>query len=345
MKTTKKHITFVGIDISKKHFDVATYAQKEHGKKFHKRYSMEERSMKECLKDLRKNGLDLNKTLFCSECTGDYGRKLNAFFQKKKIDYWEESPVKIKKSFRILRGKSDQIDAYRIASYAYRYQEEFKPKQPKSLPFRIVVQLLALRMLLVKTTKMLKVFGKEKQACLDRKELGKVPQYVQKLHEMLVSILKEVDADLAEWASKDGGLKRKLDCALSVPNIGLITGISLIVRIDSAGTGRLQAKQLACYAGVAPFEYSSGSSVRGRTQVSTFGDKGLKRKLHMCAMSSVRKMKQPPSFIRSYYERKVEEGKNKMSVLNAVRYKLLSRVVACVRDDRLYTEDYERRAV
>ncbi|MBK7113906.1 MAG: transposase [Flavobacteriales bacterium] len=50
----------------------------------------------------------------------------------------------------------------------------------------------------------------------------------------------------------------------------------------------LQHARLSCHAGVAPFERSSGSSVRGRTQVSHQADKSLKTLLHMSALVSVR---------------------------------------------------------
>ena len=39
-----------------------------------------------------------------------------------------------------------------------------------------------------------------------------------------------------------------------------------------------------------------------------------------------------------YYERKVREGKNKMSVLNAVKNKLLARVVAVVNKQQEYVK-------
>ena len=49
--------------------------------------------------------------------------------------------------------------------------------------------------------------------------------------------------------------------------------------------------------------------------------------LHMAAISSV----QHNSELHQYYQRKVQEGKNKMSVINAVRNKLLHRIVAVVK--------------
>ncbi|MBK7103622.1 MAG: IS110 family transposase [Flavobacteriales bacterium] len=54
------------------------------------------------------------------------------------------------------------------------------------------------------------------------------------------------------------------------------------------GFARFNTPRLSCHAGVAPFERSSGSSVRGRTQVSHQADKSLKTLLHMSALVSAR---------------------------------------------------------
>ena len=92
------------------------------------------------------------------------------------------------------------------------------------------------------------------------------------------------------------------------------------------------AKQLACFSGVAPFAYQSGTSVRGKTKVHPMANKPLKTALHMCALSAI----QLKGDMKLYFDRKVKEGKNKMAILNAIRNKLLHRVFACVRDRRLY---------
>jgi transposase len=44
--------------------------------------------------------------------------------------------------------------------------------------------------------------------------------------------------------------------------------------------------------------------------------------------------------LKEFYERKVEQGKNKMSVLNAVRNKLVLRIFAVVRENRKYEKNY-----
>ncbi|MDM1328102.1 IS110 family transposase, partial [Myroides odoratimimus] len=93
-----------------------------------------------------------------------------------------------------------------------------------------------------------------------------------------------------------------------------------------------EARQLASYCGVVPFEYTSGKCVKGKPKVHFMSNKKLKKLLHMCALSSIR---HDPE-MKSYYERKVGDGKHKMLVLNNVRNKLVQRICACVKDKKMY---------
>jgi hypothetical protein len=77
---------------------------------------------------------------------------------------------------------------------------------------------------------------------------------------------------------------------------------------------------------VAPFAYSSGTSIRGKTRVSPLADMKLKSLLNMCALVAIRRDKE----LRGYYERKLAEGKPKMLVINNVRCKLLARIFAVI---------------
>ena len=97
------------------------------------------------------------------------------------------------------------------------------------------------------------------------------------------------------------------------------------------------AKQLACYVGVVPFIYQSGSSVKRKSSVSTFANKPLKNLLHMYAISA-RIHKEE---FRKYFERKIAKGKYIMCVLNAIRNKIVQRIYACVtncRSDKILLE-------
>ena len=86
---------------------------------------------------------------------------------------------------------------------------------------------------------------------------------------------------------------------------------------------------------------TSGSSVRGRTKVSVYADKVLKKVLHMAAMRA----STLEGELRDYYLRKVNEGKNKMSVLNALRNKLIHRIIAVINRNQPYLKNHQNHLI
>ena len=87
------------------------------------------------------------------------------------------------------------------------------------------------------------------------------------------------------------------------------------------------ARQLVCYVGSAPFEYSSGTSIKGKTKTHPIANRQLKALLTNSAFSALKYDKE----IRTYYDRKTEEGKAPMSVINAVRCKQIYRIFSVVK--------------
>jgi len=95
-------------------------------------------------------------------------------------------------------------------------------------------------------------------------------------------------------------------------------------------------KKFACYCGVAPFPRESGKSV-APYRISSIANKKMKSLLHTSAMSCISHNGE----LRDYYKRKtVLDGKPKMAVLNAVRFKLILRVFACVNQNRAYEKSF-----
>lgn len=77
-------------------------------------------------------------------------------------------------------------------------------------------------------------------------------------------------------------------------------------------------------------------SHRVGTRVSHVANKQMKKLLHMAALSVVSQQRE----LAYYYQRKEEQGNNKMSVINAIRNKIIHRVFACIRDNRKYKKNY-----
>lgn len=69
-------------------------------------------------------------------------------------------------------------------------------------------------------------------------------------------------------------------------------------------------------------------------------NKELKKMLHLCALTAIQ---HSPEF-KQYYERKKAEGKNSMSVLNAIRNKIVLRAVAVVNNQKKYVPNYQKAA-
>jgi transposase len=152
----------------------------------------------------------------------------------------------------------------------------------------------------------------------------------------VVKDIAKVDKEIQLLVSEDSHINTQFKQATSVPGIGKITALNMII-----STGEFkrisEPKKFACYSGIAPFEHTSGSSIRGKTRVSKMANMALKKLLHLAAMSAI----QCCGELKAFYHRKVTEGKNKMSVINAVRNKLISRVFACIKHGRMYQKDYQ----
>ncbi len=129
---------------------------------------------------------------------------------------------------------------------------------------------------------------------------------------------------------EDEQIQKHFRLITSVVGIGMIarrtvTAVAFLIYTQDF-TAFDNARQFACYAGVAPFEYSSGSSIRGKTKISPLANRKMKALLSNCASAAV----QHDPELKAYYQRKVSQGKAKMSALNAVRAKLINRVFATV---------------
>src|SRR5688500_6802968 len=107
---------FLGIDISKKKFDAALTID---GKHFHEvQVENLPKSIESFFRDLKKQLSSFSKLIVCLEHTGIYCQPLLDFLVKYGIKVCLEPALQIKQSQGMTRGKTDQIDAKRIALYA-----------------------------------------------------------------------------------------------------------------------------------------------------------------------------------------------------------------------------------
>jgi transposase len=315
----------LGVDVSKDSLD-ACLIRPSDGQlleaRFHNNLSGFRRLKGWC----KQQGCDCDEhTLCCMEHTGLYTRQLVHYLLSRQVLVWLEGSLQIKRSLGLLRGKSDKIDARRIARYALVHRQHAQPLQISALTLEKLKDLQANRRRLLKALQSLRTSCEELKQ-VDPASGKDIERVNRKALRGLEESLDKVDEQILSNISQDQELKQKYDLMLSVKGVGKVLAAMLLVY--SHGFNRLtDSRKLACYSGVAPFSYESGTSVRGKTGVSKFANNELKKVLHMAAITSV----QHNPDLRTYYQRKVLEGKNKMSVINAVRNKLLHRIVAVVK--------------
>jgi len=158
---------------------------------------------------------------------------------------------------------------------------------------------------------------------LIRKHQAAIRQYDKESMELERLIQTEI--------KKDKDLHQNIKRIMSVPGIGKVTAWTIAVK--TKGFTRLtDPRKLACFAGVVPFEQQSGTSLKTKARVSKMADRQLKTVLQMAAMRAVRMENE----LKYFYQKKVNQGKNKMSVLNAVRNKLLHIAMAVIKNQSFY---------
>ncbi|OAV63776.1 Transposase IS116/IS110/IS902 family protein [Bacteroidales bacterium Barb6XT] len=86
----------------------------------------------------------------------------------------------------------------------------------------------------------------------------------------------QVEKEIRELIESDETLYEQHKRLCTVEGIGDKTAVKMIV-VTKGFTDFTDARKFCCHAGVAPFSYSSGSSIRSRNRVSQRADKGIKK--------------------------------------------------------------------
>lgn len=331
----KNYLFYVGIDISKSKLDVVILEKQTPNVSNHFIVENNLKGIKAILKTLIKQKIDLTTVLFCCENTGVYTFPLSSYLSESTLDLWVVPAIEIKRSKGISRGKNDKSDAKDIALYSIRNIDKLKLS---TLPETAIQQLKLLYTEREKVMKSFKLFEatKENIDFMPKQVYKSIVVINNKTVKFLKATLRVIEKEMKEIISAQIELKKQFELIKTVPGIGDKTAIYILIATRGF-TAFDNARKFACYSGTAPFEYSSGSSIKGRTKVNHMADKKMKSILQMCALVAV---KHDPQ-LKEYYERKKAEGKNAMLVLNNVKCKIIGRVFSVINRQTPYINTYK----
>lgn len=321
---------FIGIDISKRYFDVAILIDQRTTSYV---FENSRKGTNAFIRLLKNQKIPLSNTLMCMEHTGVYGQLLITKLIEKQANFCVEMPIQIIKSMGVQRGKNDLVDAKRIAVYASKNCRELELYKPMDKVLEQVKILLKIRRKLVNTRADLNKYPNELE--LFAPDLGKLAKKnLKKINKNLEDEIDRIELEIKKLILSDDKLNKTVGLVTSVTGIGKITALHLTI-FTNFFTRYDDPKQLACYCGVVPFEYTSGDSISRKSRIHPMANRTLKKHLHMSALAAIN---HDPD-IREYFQRKVAEGKNKMLVVNNVRNKLVHRVCAVVKRQEPYVKN------
>jgi transposase len=329
----------IGIDVSKRRLDVTVFTTVSTDQQHYSFFSNDLKGFKSLLKWVKQSTkLSQDAFIICMEHTGIYTLELCCFLEDQGIYKALENSLQIKRSLGIQRGKNDKIDSAKIAEYAFRFRDKlksFKVPSKALLKLRTVFaqrdRLMKAKISLDLGSQSVELYGPgiNKEVIKGNKKIiDSINQEIQNLDKLMVAII-ESDPELLSVFNKLN----------SVPCIGVQSIVYFLI-VSNGGVSFESPRNFACYCGVAPFEYRSGTSIRGKTQVSYLANRRMKELLHMASLNAVRFIPE----LKDYYERKAKEGKNPMSILNAIKFKIICRMFAVLNREEPYQKDYSKKA-
>ena len=330
---------FIGIDVSKPFFDASLMAVVDHVKQTIETSKFDNNiaGMKLFEKWLKLHKVTMNEySMVVIENTGIYHRLLWAFCSKKHLPIHIGNAAHIKWSFGIARGKNDKIDSIRLCNYAYKESDTLKTTGVLDPHLLQLKDFISARTKLLKQIASIKVSVNELEGVNDKPHQKLIKQSLKSAIDGITKSIINIEEQIKKIIAANQRFKCNYDLLISIPGIGHVTAVYLI-GCTSNFASNPSGKQLACYAGVAPFEHSSGISIKGKTRVHRMANKDLKKLLHLCALSVIQYNEE----FKVYYHRKKDEGKHSMSILNAVRNKIALRVAAVIKNQTPYKNNYK----
>lgn len=290
---------FVGIDVSKKHLDVGLLPE---GKSF------KVDNQQEGWEQLAERLGEMKPSLVVMEATGGYQAPVSAVLALSGLPVVVVNPRQVR-DFAKATGKlakTDKIDALVIATFGQAVRPPVRPL--KSEQEQDLADLLARRRQLLQ------------MRTAEKNRLGSAPKRIRKQimeHiQWLENQLKDVDKDVQVLIRNSPLWQEKANLLASVPGVGKVTAATLLACLPELG--KLDRRQIAALAGLAPFNNDSGKS-RGRRRIWG-GRAAVRTVLYMAVVTAIR----CNPVIRNFYQRLRQAGKGYKVAATAAMRKLLT---------------------
>ncbi len=323
----------VGIDISKDTLDVIGLDEQQRVIYPHQVVENSETGIANLCRELAQ--FKRYSLWVCVEHTGVYGRLLVDRLTNKGIRCCLLNPMHLSYSFGLVRGKTDAVDAQRIARYGIIHRNELHMHVSPGRVLEQLKVLMSTRLRFVKTLTSLKNGLKATQIAAQTLDLTTCMQAQAQAITQLQAHVTTLERAMIALVRASESLNQRYRRLQTIIGVGPITAMICLIETHDF-TRFTNPRKFNCHCGLAPFAHQSGSSVQKRTKTSPYRDPTLKAVLMQAAATAIQYDPQ----LKAYYHRKLEQGKAKLSVLNAVANKLVLRIFAVAKRNEPFVKLY-----
>jgi transposase len=296
------------VDIAKRKFDVALLIN---GKLKHKVFSNNQEGFETLLTWLTKQGTD--RVHVCMEASSTYGYELATYMYDAGHTVSVVNPARIKgfAQSELVRIKNDKVDAGIIARFCLAmHPEPWSPAPPKIQQLQSLV----------------------------RRVDALIAMRTQELHRLGTAqntVELSIREHIAYLIKNDPDLKIKGDLLKSIPGIGEATIAAILAELPMFERCD-HVQKVVAFIGLAPRQFISGSSIKGKPRLSKIGHARLRKALYMPALVSI----QCNRIIQVFYHRLKEKEKNGKVIVCAIMRKLVHLIFGILRSGKPFNPNY-----
>lgn len=315
-------IIAVGIDVSKRSFDVALLKE---GRLQHRSFKNQPGGFSGLSKWLDKQPSD--SVHVCMEATGVYGEPLAEHLHDHGFVVSMVNPARVKgfAQSELRRSKTDKLDAGLIARFCATMHPE--PWQPLPAEVRKLRDL-------VRRLEALQEMRQQERNRLEAAS-GIILEQLERHLAFLDEEIRQTKAAINQHIDNHPDLKQRKRLLESIPGVGEATINVILSEFADIGQFR-NAKALAAFMGVAPKVRQSGTSLRERGMMSKMGRKALRKAFFMPALVG---LKHNPILIE-LKERLTAAGKPKMAIVGAAMRKLIHIIYGVLKNGRPFDPNF-----
>jgi len=323
---------YVGIDISKDKFDASFTTD---GEMFgHESVTNNKSGFKHLLKLVKKHQKNLKETQihFCMEATGIYHFGLFEFLHEHSALVSVVNPLRTKSFSKslMLRNKNDKVDSRMLAQYALIHKPPLTPKIPENI--KKLRSLVRYRETLIesRTQELTRI-----KSTLDKE----IQRFIGKKIAFIKNQIEDITSKIHILIEEDEFLTKQVNLLKTIDRIGDKVAWKMLAEFRFEALEDINPKSQVAHVGLSPREFSSGSSVRGRTHITKMGNSAMRKVLYLPALGCLKS----ETHFTPFYHRLIQNGKSHRQAQVAVMRKMVLVAAAVLKNQTPFDPDWARK--